>query len=51
MTIKDGKIEKATENELFSVYLKRGFDDIMSFDEYKRKCEDFGTEIVKEAQS
>lgn len=46
MTIKNGKIAKATEDELFSVYLKRGFDDVMSFTDYKQRCVELGTEIV-----
>lgn len=48
MTIKDGKIKRATEDELFSVYLKRCFDDIMSFGDYKKRCQDLGTEIVED---
>ena len=37
MTVKDGKIVRATENELFDEYLRRGFDDLFSFNEYKSK--------------
>ena len=48
MTIKNGKIAKATEGELFEVYLIRGFDDIMSFPDYKRRCVELGTEIVED---
>ena len=48
MTIKNGKIAKATESELFGVYLQRGFDDIMSFPDYKQHCVELGTEIVEE---
>lgn len=48
MTIKNGKIAKATEDELFSVYLKRGFDDVMSFPDYKQRCVELGTEIVED---
>lgn len=48
MTIKDGKIKRATEDELFGVYLMRGFDDIMPFVEYKTRCKDLGTEIVED---
>ena len=46
MEIKDGKIVKATEDELFSHYLLRDLDDIMSFDEYLIRCEDLGTVII-----
>lgn len=48
MTIKNGKIAKATEDELFDVYLEREFDDIMSFPDYKQRCVELGTEIVEE---
>lgn len=48
MTIKNGKIVKATENELFGYYLSRGLDDIMSFTDYKARCVEFGTEVVAE---
>jgi hypothetical protein len=48
MTIKNGKIAKATESELFEIYLKRGFDDIMSFIDYKNRCVELGTQIIDE---
>lgn len=48
MNVEGGKIKEATENELFSLYLKRGFDDIMSFGDYKKRCQDLGTEIVED---
>ena len=48
MTIKNGKIAKATEDELFGHYLKLGWDNIMSFTDYKRRCVELGTEIVEE---
>ena len=51
MTVKDGKIVKATEAELFEVYLKREYDDIMSFTDYKRRCAELGTEIIEEGDS
>lgn len=47
MTVKDGKIVKATEEELYSHYLKRGFDDIMSFSEYMNRCSELGTKIIE----
>lgn len=49
MEIKNGKIAKATENELFTYYLNRGFDDLMSFTDYKRRCIELGTEVIEEA--
>lgn len=45
----DGKIKSATENELFSIYLDRGWDDIMDFHEFLARCEQNGTKIVAES--
>ena len=47
MIIKNGKIAEATESELFSHYLKNGWDDIMSFTDYMKRCVEKGT-IIKE---
>lgn len=47
MTVENGKVVKATEIELFQLYLRKGFDDIMSFTEYKRRCVDLGTKIIE----
>ena len=47
MTVKNGKIVRATELELFKHYLKAGFDDLMSFTDYIRRCVELGTEITK----
>ena len=48
MKVKNGKIEQATEIELFELYLKRGFDDLMSFTDYKQRCIELGTEVIEE---
>lgn len=48
MTIKKGKIIETTIPELFEYYLKRGFDDIMDFNEYMIQCERLGTKIIKD---
>ena len=37
MKVESGKIIEITENELFSLYLDRGMDDIMDFHEYKNR--------------
>ena len=37
MKIEKGKIVAATEDELFSLYLKREMDAIMPFAEYKER--------------
>ena len=47
MKIENGKIVQATEDELFGVYLARGFDEIMSFVEYKERCEAAGTKVIE----
>lgn len=48
MKIENGKIVEATENELYSVYLKREMDYIMDFHEYKRKMIESGCIIINE---
>ena len=48
MTVKNGKIVEATENEMFAYYLKQGWDDIFPFPEYLEKCKEHGTKIIDE---
>lgn len=50
MKIKNGKIVKATEEELFSYWLKAEFCEIMSFGEYKRRCIELGTEVIEDGE-
>ena len=45
MKVVKGKIVEATENELFSLYLDRGMDDIMDFNEYKQRMKYAGCDI------
>ena len=45
MKIENGKIVEATENELFSLYLDRGMDDIMDFHEYRYRMEVAGCAV------
>lgn len=45
MRTENGKIVSATEDELFSLYLDRGMDDVMDFHEYKRRMEAAGCEV------
>lgn len=45
MVIKDGKIRKATENELYTYWL-RNWSDFMSYTDYKQGCLANGTEIT-----
>ena len=52
MTIVDNKIVKATEDELFEIYLEQEFDNIMTFREYLYSMRKAGVEICKsETQS
>lgn len=46
MKVENGKIVEATEEELFSRYLRAGMDDIMSFYTYMAICETHGTTIT-----
>lgn len=48
MKVENGKIVQATESELFLIYLRREYDNIMSFPEYKRRCIEQGTKVVGE---
>lgn len=48
MKVKNGKIVEATEDELFTNYLKRGLDDVMSFPEYLKRCKELGTKVIEE---
>lgn len=45
MKVESGKIVSATEEELFSLYLERGMDDVMDFYEYKRRMKNAGCEV------
>lgn len=46
-TDENNKIVECTENELFDFYLKRGYDDLFSFTDYMRQCEELGTVVIK----
>lgn len=47
MKLENGKIVEATEVELISYWLNRGYDDIIDFDTYKFICEKNGTKIIE----
>ena len=49
MKIEEGKIVEVTDAELFSLYLKRGMDDIMDFHEYRRRMENAGCTVIEGA--
>lgn len=46
MKVENGKIVEAASNEMFKVYLERGWDDIMSFYDFVARCEQNGTTVV-----
>ena len=48
MKIENDKIIQATEDELYSYWLSRGWDDIYPFPEYMQRMKDAGCEIVVE---
>ena len=48
MKIVNGKIVEATENELYEEYLRREWDLIMSFNDYKTAMKSAGCKIVKQ---
>lgn len=45
MEIRNGKIVKATNIELFYYWLKR-WSDLLPYDEYKRRVIEAGTEVT-----
>lgn len=46
MKIENDKIITATENELFKLYLDRGMDDVVDFEQYKRDMISAGVTII-----
>lgn len=47
IVVVDGKIVEITTDELFSLYLKRGMEDAMDFNEFRNRFEAAGC-VVKE---
>ena len=50
MKTENGVIVEISENELFSLYLSREMDDVMSFSEYQTRMENAGCVVIKEAE-
>lgn len=50
MKIKNGKIVSARENEMYKYWLAHELDDLYSFTEYIRLCEENGI-IITEKES
>jgi len=47
MKIENNKIVEATEDELFSEYLRKGLDDIYSFPDYIDRMMRVGVKIIE----
>ena len=48
MKVEKGKIVEATEHELFCEWLRREFDDIMSFPEYIYYMKKSGVRVIED---
>lgn len=46
MKTSNGKIVEATENEMYTQYLKAGYDDVMGFPDFLYRCKELGTSIT-----
>ena len=46
MKIENNEIVEATEEELFELYLSRGMDVVMDFNEYKQQMNKAGCVVV-----
>lgn len=46
MKVENGKIVELTESELFKLYMARGYDNCMDFNEYRYRMEKAGCVIV-----
>lgn len=44
------EITEITENELYTLYVKRGYCDVMTFQEYKDLFKEAGTKILEESK-
>ena len=48
MKVENGKIVEVTENELFSLYLERGMDDVMKSEKHLCNCQCAGCRVVND---
>jgi len=46
MTVKNGKILRCTDDELFQFYVDSDWCEIMDYNEYKRRCIENGTAVT-----
>lgn len=47
MTIDNNKITEITDDELYERYLRRGMDELMDFNEYKRRMREAGALVIE----
>ena len=47
MEVINEKITKATQSELYSYYITRELDDVMSFPDYLRQMKECGTVVTE----
>lgn len=47
MTITNNKITEITDDELYELYLRRGMDELMDFNEYKRRMRQAGALVIE----
>ena len=48
MEIKDGKIAKATDLELYKFWVESGWCDFYPYPEYKDRVKALGTEVIED---
>ena len=46
MKVENNKIIEATEDELFNIYLEKGYDDFMTFTDYVNQMKRAGVKVA-----
>ena len=47
MTWEHNRINEITDDELYELYLRRGMDELMDFNEYKRRMRQAGVLVIE----
>ena len=47
MTITNNKITEITDDDLYALYLRRGMDELMDFNEYKSRVRQAGVLVIE----
>ena len=47
MVLESGRITEITDDELYELYLRRGMDELMDFNEYKRRMRQAGALVIE----